>query len=278
MHQESLSLLLTLIEKKQALLSQVFYRWGKGSALFIIRICFKQISVYNTLGRRKDQINGRTTCYMCEQANTTPEHVPPKCIFPEVKDLGIDYRKSLITVPSCDAHNLRKSKDDEYLMFVLTCSITNNEAAMKQIETKILRAWRRNSRLKELLLRINRPIIAKGKSTLAFKVDIGRVNRSLDWIARGLYYNQYEKKWSAKLRIESPAMLFLEGKDALKSNKILNHMGVAVNHALSDLPKIGENPDIFWYQMLHNSPGELLINMMFFGGLQVFAFNKSGMA
>ena len=133
MHQESLSLLLTLIEKKQALLSQVFYRWGKGSALFIIRICFKQISVYNTLGRRKDQINGRTTCYMCEQANTTPEHVPPKCIFPEVKDLGIDYRKSLITVPSCDAHNLRKSKDDEYLMFVLTCSITNNEAEVYPI-------------------------------------------------------------------------------------------------------------------------------------------------
>ena len=44
------------------------------------------------------------TCYMCEKESTSSEHVPPKCLFPEKKDLpdGVDLRKSLITVPSCD--------------------------------------------------------------------------------------------------------------------------------------------------------------------------------
>jgi hypothetical protein len=218
------------------------------------------------------------TCYMCGEMATSGEHVPPKCIFPEEKDLGIDYRKSPIIVPSCDAHNMRKAKDDEYLMMVLTCSITNNEVAMGQIKTKILRALQRNPNLAELLLRVNKPIIANGKSTSAFKVDISRFNRSLDWIVRGLYYSKYKKKWSAKLSIKSPAMLFLEGKDALKSNHILNHMGASVNQVFSDLPKLGENPDVFWYQMLHGRPEELLVNMIFFGGLQVLAFSKPGMA
>jgi hypothetical protein len=59
---------------------------------------------------------------MCEMAATSREHVPPLCIFPEMKDMqdGTDYRQNLITVPACDAHNLKKSADDEYLQLILT--------------------------------------------------------------------------------------------------------------------------------------------------------------
>ncbi|MDC5072991.1 hypothetical protein NRA08_18095, partial [Acinetobacter baumannii] len=68
------------------------------------------------------------TCYMCDAEATTVEHVPPKCIFPESKDLSsadklLDFRKQLITVPSCDDHNGKKSKDDEYLFCMLAISI-----------------------------------------------------------------------------------------------------------------------------------------------------------
>lgn len=54
-------------------------------------------------------------CYMCEKPASTVEHVPPKCIFPEQKDSlgGQDLRKQLITVPACDVHNTKKSRDDE---------------------------------------------------------------------------------------------------------------------------------------------------------------------
>jgi hypothetical protein len=84
-------------------------------------------------------------CYMCAQNSTSREHVPPKCVFPEQKDAdGRNYRKELITVPSCDLHNSQKSKDDEYLMVVLTSYFNNNQAAETQIKSKIARAWAKN--------------------------------------------------------------------------------------------------------------------------------------
>lgn len=36
-------------------------------------------------------------CYMCDAEGNTKEHVPPKCIFPETKDIpnGGNYKKNL---------------------------------------------------------------------------------------------------------------------------------------------------------------------------------------
>ncbi len=82
-----------------------------------------------------------TTCYMCDEKSTSSEHVPPKCLFPEEKDLppGVDLRKSLITVPSGDLHNSKKSSDDEYLLYCLVMSIPSNEIAKKLFLTKVMR-------------------------------------------------------------------------------------------------------------------------------------------
>lgn len=86
---------------------------------------------------------------MCEAPATSREHVPPLCIFPDSKDLesGENLRKDLITVPSCDKHNSKKSRDDELILFVLTLNITNNMIAKRQGFTKILRAVLRNPSL-----------------------------------------------------------------------------------------------------------------------------------
>lgn len=63
---------------------------------------------------------GRAQCYMCVSPATSREHVPPLCLFPESKDVGgKDYRRNLITVPSCDEHNSKKESDDEFLMVSL---------------------------------------------------------------------------------------------------------------------------------------------------------------
>ena len=60
----------------------------------------------------------KNNCYMCDSYAVTVEHVPPACLFPEKKDSkDIDFRKNLITVPSCEIHNSKKSDDDEFLMF-----------------------------------------------------------------------------------------------------------------------------------------------------------------
>ena len=43
-------------------------------------------------------MGGKKKCYKCDKEATGQEHIPPKCIFPERKDLDGDYRKNLITV------------------------------------------------------------------------------------------------------------------------------------------------------------------------------------
>jgi hypothetical protein len=60
-------------------------------------------------------------CYFCGALATSKEHVPPRCLFPKAGDVvdGADYRKNLVTVASCDVHNMHKSKEDEYLRFIL---------------------------------------------------------------------------------------------------------------------------------------------------------------
>lgn len=93
-------------------------------------------------------------CYWCGEKAVSMEHVPPKCIFPEEKDVNEifeeNFRKELITVPSCDLHNLKKSNLDEYLMAVLSAKVGNNSLAYIQTMTKVQRSLRRNPNLIEL--------------------------------------------------------------------------------------------------------------------------------
>jgi hypothetical protein len=58
---------------------------------------------------------------MCDQLAPTDDHIPPKCFFPEEKDIpkGKNYRDNLITVPACKEHNLKTSKDDEYIWAIV---------------------------------------------------------------------------------------------------------------------------------------------------------------
>ena len=55
------------------------------------------------------------TCYVCDAPATCREHVPARGIFPTESE----FRKSLITVPSCAAHNTDKSDEDEFLRWIL---------------------------------------------------------------------------------------------------------------------------------------------------------------
>src|SRR6266850_2946355 len=101
-----------------------------------------------------------TLCYCCEQLGTTDEHVPPKCLFPERKDLpaGIDLRRNLITVPSCPTHNLEKSGDDEYLMYVLTMNLPAEKIAEYHFSTKVLRGINRRPLLINRILAKTSPV------------------------------------------------------------------------------------------------------------------------
>ncbi|MEN2394290.1 hypothetical protein [Pseudomonas halotolerans] len=82
-------------------------------------------------------------CYHCEGDFTGWEHVPPQSFFFKGE------RGGLITVPSCDLHNQKKSKDDEYIRAILLSSAKLDDkphlAPLRDVHERAL--WHAGNRL-----------------------------------------------------------------------------------------------------------------------------------
>ena len=137
-------------------------------------------------------------CYACEKEAVSREHAPPLCIFPESADAPTHQlqRKNLITVPACDDHNLRKSKDDEYLMMVLVAHFENNALSKAQASTKVSRAWQRRPHLASMAVQNPIPIELNGQQRVAFHVDSERFDRAMELIAKALVFHEYGRRWN----------------------------------------------------------------------------------
>lgn len=190
-------------------------------------------------------------CYWCGRPATSREHVPPKCLFPEGKDLeGIDrknYRKNLITVPSCDAHNLRKSNDDEYLLVCLASRVGNNIAAYLHTCTKVRRARERNP----FLINIEEEDTVEAQN-IQFPVEWANVNmlrlfHSFEAIARALYYYDFGVCFNGMCHIVTRLCF---NPDAMKSTlfnaRACKLIEMEMPHWKTEVK--GDNPEIFTYQ------------------------------
>lgn len=139
-------------------------------------------------------MNIKKTCYMCSLPATSLEHAPPKCLFPTARDTenGINLRKNLITVPSCDEHNSAKSKDDEYLLYSLSLSITSNNTGLNLFLTKVQRAAQRKPALAIELFSTSVPVSLQNTQTKeiaeahAITVNGARIDKVLAQCARAL--------------------------------------------------------------------------------------------
>jgi hypothetical protein len=136
------------------------------------------------------------TCYMCDAIATSVEHAPPLCLFPEIEEdeLRRDFRRNLITVPSCDTHNSAKSRDDEYIRLELVSSIGANKHGYQLARTKIARSIARRPSLMLSLLQKSTPAFVLDNEsqqrieTLRIELDPLRVYTVLMNIARALYF------------------------------------------------------------------------------------------
>lgn len=198
------------------------------------------------------------TCYMCSAPKTSVEHVPPRGLFPKTKDLppGVNLRKQLITVPSCEIHNTEKSADDEYLMYALVFGIQNNVTASSHIRTKITRAFTSNPAVPRLITQHPRPVrvedtsTGKIEETMALRINTHRVHQALDHIGRALHFHHFREKWTADIQVIPLFLLALDGESALKFNDTLASMGVAAEALFSDQPAHGNNPEVFSYRVV----------------------------
>ncbi len=216
---------------------------------------------------------------MCECIATTKEHAPPKCIFPEQKDTGgVDYRKNLIKVPSCDAHNTVKSTEDEYLMYILPTSIATNTLGINQFLTKIQRAITRNPSLVLNISQDVQEVIVHDTEkdiwfeTHAIKIDMRRVHKVLEMNARAVFYNSHKVKFLGPIKVYTNFSLIL---DSPGLNDLQEKIFSMSELLLQDSQLKGENQDVFTYRMAREKNVEL-IEFTFYGVSKALAVLKHG--
>lgn len=218
-------------------------------------------------------------CYACGKRSTSREHVPPISIFPEGKDMdGENLRKDLITVPSCDKHNSRKSKDDEFLMITLGAATGTNKYGFLHHTTKISRAIQRNEPFyKNKVLKEQKEILFETKNgkkipLIIGKPDTSRLMRCFKQIGLGLYYNEFGKRFIGDIKVIMD--FIIDQNDTMKQIKTLLKDQFEVE--AEGLQIKGANSEIFNYCFLPPDQfGVIALKMVFYDGLEVYVGFKS---
>ncbi len=220
------------------------------------------------------------TCYMCPREAVSSEHVPPLCLFPEPKDLplGVDLRKNLIKVPSCVVHNLQKSNDDEYLLLVLIAGINANATARQQVSTKLMRALQKRPSKYRMFGRVYE-ISLFGKPTGMFFVNRARFDRSIEYVARGLYYHHFHEPWLEPIQVYSPVFAVSSGPNPREAARALLAIEALAANFLSAQPSHGENPEVFTYKIaLLGKKEGFVVRMLFYGGIPIIAVSHPSLS
>jgi len=215
-------------------------------------------------------------CYWCAAPATSREHVPPKCIFPELGDTvdGRNHRERLITVPACNLHNIAKSNDDEYLLYILAINILNNTVGHTQAATKVLRAFKRASGLVERVMGTTRSVLVEdigtGKidQTVAVKVDDARLNNVLEHIARAIYFHHFGMRWAGRVRMFAEFLMLMDLPTARERNERFEALRHSANELFASSERYGANQEVFFYQVLEdpNDSSQLIMRASFYEG------------
>jgi len=210
------------------------------------------------------------TCYMCRRQSTSREHVPPLCLFPEKKDFqdDPDYRKNLITIPSCDKHNLKKTSDDEYLLSVLTTHIDNNPVGVRLFNSKVVRALERRPWNLFKFYRDPFRLTVGDQSTPGFMVDRKRIDRSINRITRGIFFHHFQKKALGTALIVPSSIAARPDKKGIITNRHIFQYRQWSQDVWSIADRYGENQDIFYYQVFRFEDYErTAIRLVFYEGV-----------
>lgn len=213
-------------------------------------------------------------CYVCGSTATSREHVPPRCLFPEQKDIvGIDLKKNLITVPSCDEHNGKKSNDDEFLMVTLSGIVSNNIIGYIHTKTKVKRSLDRKKRdFTNYIIFDTEEAIFKTSNGTVFPVlkgapDIDRLKKCFEHIAFGLYLEEFNKRFEGELVVFIGFVKYQD--DNLERIKSIAKKELDAKADI--LTMKGANPLVFKYQFCPPDPhGTILMRMVFYEGAEIF--------
>lgn len=218
------------------------------------------------------------TCYMCALPETSREHAPPSCFFPDMETLGRDARKNLITVPSCDTHNSKKSKDDEYMRAIVLMSCADrSEAGHKHFMGKFMRGASRNP---DAYMKFFAPQgTVAGGTQQAIRLDRSRFDQCADHLVRALTFHTFGRQLLLPLAITSPN--FYSG---IKDGNVVAHEPTvriveATQFLLGNEPLLGENQEIFQYRIMFDAASDsCAFACRYYEHFELYAFASKGLA
>lgn len=219
------------------------------------------------------------SCYMCDEPTTSKEHVPPRCFFPAAKDLppGVSLRQNLITVPSCDAHNGAKSKDDLYLLYAVIFSLPANEVAKNHFAAAVMRRIKEKPALVNELMKNATRVVAldtqtgTAQATAAIDIDGARLDGALAHLARGLHFHHFGSKWTGPIMVHTEFLLgSVDPTNARAINAPRERIVKQLDGAFGDEAFHGSNPDVFRYQVKAAMTGiPTMMRLHFYGDVKV---------
>lgn len=211
------------------------------------------------------------SCYMCNSEAVTMEHVPPKCFFPKNDNTcDGDYRRRLITVPSCHEHNTGKSNDDQYLLYVLAGSVTSNDLGLTQFCTKVKRSAERKPKLMISMGSNAKPaqiFHSTGnfwEEGLGIAVDGNRIDLVLAMYAQAIYFHEQGGKFAGRVNVLTPFTLYLDSRRNASVSTALD----AAENFFSDYQVKGENPEVFCYKFAENEVAAIIL-FYFYRGTKI---------
>lgn len=212
---------------------------------------------------------------MCAAVATSREHVPPKNLFPDARDVGgASYRVNLITVPSCDVHNGEKKHDDEFLMVSLAGIIGNNSIGYMHKLGKVDRAIRNSAN------RLLDQVVVENRQVHRFEVepnrfheviwgtpDLERLRKCFVHIAHGLYFHHFRNRFEGEVTVVLGYLFHKEHN----AKTWIEFVEERTELELKDQPRFGANPDVFNYQVTEPDQFKLIaMRLVFYGGVHVY--------
>lgn len=220
-------------------------------------------------GQHLEYRTQKGNCFYCGAAATDIDHVPPQCFFPKDKDLPAGtptVRKNLITVPACDAHNGKYSKDDEVASMIVRLSGLANRLGQEDFITKGMRAINRSKGLvASVFVKIQVLRLPNGTEIPTMQFNAERVNRVMDRIAKGLFFHDFGRRWQNVLEVVADGPMMPD----LSANPLQQAIDV-LHQEFRGATRQGDNPDVFWYEWavgLGDDDSHML-RMCFFDGLR----------
>ncbi len=201
------------------------------------------------------------TCYKCNRHSCTREHVPPKSFFPENK------RNNLITVPSCEKHNLDNSPDVEYVRNILTCFLQANHEGIKLGVTKTYRSFKRSQKLLHSTFRSSSPIKINNDNSAIVQYDIIRFDNIMKSIADAIYFHENKHRNNSDWKVFNCSAFDISEFRDKETHDSLNLIRRA-SQSIEFEEVITSNPEIFKYYKKQETT-KLCYKFMFYGGIEI---------